>query len=223
MAEKRTVFITGVTGYMGRTLVPALLGRGHDVLGLVRAGSEKKAPSGIRIVTGDALNAATFAGEIPRGASVVHLVGVAHPSPAKAREFREIDLPSALAAVEAVKTGGAGHLVYLSVAQPAPAMKAYLAVRAEAETAIRAAGLTATFLRPWYVLGPGHRWPLALIPFYWLAERFPPTREGARRLGLVTLAQMVNALVEAVENPPSGIRIVDVPAIRAAAPWESVD
>ncbi len=40
------------------------------------------------------------------------------------------------------------------------------------------------------------------------------TRETARRLGLVTLAQMVDALVWAVEHPPEGVRIVDVPAIR---------
>ena len=216
MAEKPPIFITGVTGYMGRALVPVLLGRGHEVVGLVRAGSEAKAPDGIRIVAGDALESVTFARQIPPGATVVHLVGVAHPSPAKARQFREIDLRSAHAVVEACRDARVPHLVYLSVAQPAPAMKAYIAVRAEAEAAIRAAGLTATFVRPWYVLGPGHRWPLVLAPFYWLAERFPPTRDGARRLGLVTLAQMVNALVEAIETPPAALRIVDVPAIRAA-------
>jgi ABC-type transport system involved in cytochrome c biogenesis permease subunit len=66
------------------------------------------------------------------------------------------------------------------------------------------------------VLGPGHRWPYVLLPAYWLFERFPPTSEGARRLGLVTLAQMVAALVHAVENPVRGIRIVGVPGIRAA-------
>jgi hypothetical protein len=39
-------------------------------------------------------------------------------------------------------------------------------------------------------------------------------RETARRLGLVTLAQMAAALVRAVENPVSGIRVVEVPDIR---------
>lgn len=55
-----------------------------------------------------------------------------------------------------------------------------------------------------------------LLPFYWLCERLPATREGASRLGLVTLEQMVNALVAAIENPSQGIRIVDVPKIRQA-------
>jgi uncharacterized protein YbjT (DUF2867 family) len=94
-------------------------------------------------------------------------------------------------------------------------MRDYVAVRAHCEALIRDSGITATFLRPWYVLGPGHRWPYALLPFYWLCERLPFTREGAQRLGLVTLAQMLNALVWAVEHPPTGVQVLDVPRIRA--------
>lgn len=93
-------------------------------------------------------------------------------------------------------------------------MKAYLAVRAEVEAALRASGLNATILRPWYVLGPGHRWPYLLLPVYWLMERLPSTRDSARRLGLVTLPQMLQTLVRAVETPAAGIRIWGVPQIR---------
>ena len=75
-------------------------------------------------------------------------------------------------------------------------------------------GMNATILRPWYVLGPGHRWPYLLLPMYWLCELLPPTRKGARRLGLITLAQMLSALIHAVENPAAGIRIIEVPEIR---------
>jgi hypothetical protein len=64
------------------------------------------------------------------------------------------------------------------------------------------------------VLGPGHLWPYALIPLYALFGRIPATSATARRLGLVTLAQMTNALVWAVENPPAATRVFDVPAIR---------
>lgn len=85
------------------------------------------------------------------------------------------------------------------------------------ESYVRASGMKATFVRPWYVLGPGHRWPYALLPVYWIAELLPGTRESARRLGLVTIAQMLNALVWAVENPPEGVRILDVPKIRELA------
>ena len=109
---------------------------------------------------------------------------------------------------------------FVSVAQPAPVMRAYLAVRAEGEAALAASGLTATVLRPGYVLGPGHWWPLVLVPLYAIARLIPVTRSGAERLGLVRLDQMVGALVRAVERPPAPgtLALVDVPGIRAAAP-----
>jgi len=106
------------------------------------------------------------------------------------------------------------HFIYVSVAHPAPVMKAYVEVRKECEAFIQASGLNATILRPWYVLGPGHRWPYALIPAYWILERLPGTRESAQRLGLVSLRDMVRALVAAVKNPCSGIRVYGVRDIR---------
>jgi uncharacterized protein YbjT (DUF2867 family) len=167
-------------------------------------------------VVGDALDAASYSSAVQPAETFVHLVGVAHPSPAKAEQFRSVDLASVRAGAAAAVTAGILHFVYVSVAHPAPMMRAYIAARSEGEELIRTSGLSATILRPWYVLGPCHRWPVILQPFYWLAEQFPGTREPARRLGLVTIDQMLAALVRAVENPPDGVRIVEVPQIRAA-------
>ena len=77
--------------------------------------------------------------------------------------------------------------------------------------------MKATFVRPWYVLGPGHWWPYALVPFYWIAELLSPARESARRLGLVSISQMLNALEWAVDHPPDDVQILDVPRIRELA------
>src|SRR5579859_4268892 len=216
-SERHCVFIAGGTGYMGQRLIPRLVARGHAVRALVRAGSETKLPADCTPVLGNALDGASYESQIAPADTFVQLVGVAHPGPAKAEEFRKIDLPSGLGAVAAAKAAGIRHFVYLSVAHPAPMMHAYIAVRSECESAIGAAGLNATILRPWYVLGPGHRWPYLLLPMYWLMEHIPSQRETALRLGLVTLPQMLNALVAAVEDPAQGIKIVDVPAIRAAS------
>jgi hypothetical protein len=49
---------------------------------------------------------------------------------------------------------------------------------------------------------------------YWLMEKIPATRESAQRLGLVTIEQMVGALVRSVENPAQGVRILSVQEIR---------
>ena len=67
------------------------------------------------------------------------------------------------------------------------------------------------------MLGPGHRWPLLLVPVYAVLRRIPATRETAERLGLVTREAMIAALVRAVETPPmGGVRILEVPDIRRA-------
>lgn len=211
----RVVFVAGATGYIGRHLIPQLLQRDHTVRALVRSGSESRLASGCTAVVGDALDASTFDRHIPPAETFVQLVGVPHPGPGKADQFRRIDGVSVAASVKAARGRNIRHFVYVSVAQPAPVMRAYQAVRAEGERMIRESGMHATILRPWYVLGPGHRWPLLLLPAYGILELIPSMREGARRLGLVTINQMIDALVASIENPSSGVRIIEVPEIRA--------
>ena len=216
--RSRDVLVTGGTGYVGRPLAVALSARGHRVATLARPSSLARVAAG-QAITGDALDAASIRRALPRGATLVHLVGTPHPSPAKAASFVTVDLASIQASVAAAVAAGVAHLVYVSFAHPAPVMQAYIDARVRGEAAIADAGLTASILRPWYVLGPGHRWPLVLVPFSLLAEAFPPTRAAARRLGFVTLGEIVDALVAEVENPPPAgtQRIVDVPAIRRAS------
>lgn len=209
------VFMTGATGYVGSRLAAALVGRGHPVKALARPASISRIPDGCEPVAGDALHGLSYAGSIAPSHTFVHLVGVSHPSPAKAEDFLKVDLASVDAAVAAALVANISHFVYVSVAHPAPVMKAYVATRQKAEAIIRASGMAATFVRPWYVLGPGHRWPYALLPMYALLRMIPAMRQGAERLGLVTIGQMVAALVHAVEDPvDGGVRIIDVPAIR---------
>jgi uncharacterized protein YbjT (DUF2867 family) len=209
------VFLTGATGYLGRHLIPELLGRGHTVRALVRSSSVAKLAQGAEPVIGDALNAWSFAHLVAPSDTFVQLVGVAHPSPAKAEAFRSVDLASIRESVRTVSGSTIRHFVYLSVAMPAPAMKAYVAVRAEGEQLVRDTGVAATFIRPWYVLGPGHRWPYAVLPAYWIWSLFD--RDTSARLYPVKLAQVVRAVVDAIENPPNGVRVIEAPEMRASA------
>ena len=212
--KTRRVFVTGATGYLGARLIPLLLERGHQVTALARPESVRKVPTGCQIVVGNPLESGTFVEQVWGADTFVQLVGVPKPAPWKRPQFRAIDGPSAMAAIRAAREAGVPHVVYVSVAHPAPVMRDYIAVRSECEPAIAAAGLVATILRPWYILGPGHWWPLALQPVYRLMGQFPGTRAAALRLGLVTIHEMLMTMLWAIEQPPSGSRVIEVPEIR---------
>jgi uncharacterized protein YbjT (DUF2867 family) len=195
-------------------MIPALQLRGHQVRALVRPGSEKKLPPNVETVQAQPLVADSYTDRISPADTFVHLIGTPNPSPAKAKQFAEIDLVSAEVATRAANDAGVRHFIYLSIAQPAPMMQAYISVRQRGEAILRETGIPLTLVRPWYVLGPGHWWPYAIIPLYWVMQILPSTRDTARRLGLVTIGQMLNSLVWAVEHPPEQLRSLGVPEIR---------
>ena len=209
------VFITGGTGYIGKRLIRKLVSLGYDVTALVRKGSENKLPAGIRTIIADPFDAPTFQQWIPAQAVFVQLLGVSHPSPRKKNLFRTIDLQSAKTSADAAATAQISHFVYVSVAMTASRiMKDFQEVRKEGEAYILSKNLPCTFIRPWYVVGPGHWWPLFLLPFYGIAELVPAWRPKARTFALVTINQLVNTLLATIQSAPQKLRIVEIQQIR---------
>lgn len=211
----RQVLVVGGTGYIGRHLIEKLCADGYHVTSVARPGSSAKLPAGCDVITGNTLDSRTYQDQVPRGSTFVHLVGTPHPAPWKAAEFRSIDLASLEQSLAAGRRAAVEHFVFISVAHPAPVMKAFIEIRMKCEQRIRESGLNATILRPWYVLGPGHYWPYVLAPIYKVLETIPATRESAVRLGMVTRPQMVNALAAAITSNGIGIRVLETAEIRS--------
>ena len=210
-----TVFITGGTGYMGTRLIKRLLTKQFEVIALVRKGSEHKVPAGAKAITGDPFDAASFQQYIPTGSVFVQLLRVAHPSPKKATQFREIDLRSVKASADAAAASGVSHFIYVSVSMaPSSLMYAYQSVRKEGEEYCLGKKINCTFIRPWYVIGPGHWWPLLLLPVYGIAELIPSWRKKARSMALVSIKQMLNTLEKAITTEPQQLNIYEIKNIR---------
>ena len=94
-------------------------------------------------------------------------------------------------------------------------MKDFQQCRAEGEAAIRATEIPATFIRPQYVAGPQHYWPRLFQPLFTILEWIPATSQKAKALRLVSLKQMLHALLYAIENiPTQGLHIIEIDAIR---------
>lgn len=213
--NKRAVFITGATGYIGTRLIRRLTKKGYHVLALVRQGSEQKVPPGAEVIIGNPFDAKTFQSTIPRGCTFVQLLGVAHPSPKKAQQFTEIDLRSLKASADAAATAGVNHFIYMSVAMaPVKLMQAYQQVRKEGEQYCLAKNFNCSFIRPWYVLGPGHWWPLLLLPVYGIGEFAPSWKKKTRAVALVTIGQILRTLVSVIEEDPSPHRILEIKDMR---------
>lgn len=210
----QNVFITGGTGYLGTRLIKALQNGDYNILALVRKGSESKLPKGCDWVEGNALDASSYRDNIQPLSIFVHLVGVAHPSPSKKEQFKAIDLVSIQEAVKAAVYADVEHFIYLSVSMyPTKIMKDFQQVRAEGEQLLTNSGLRISFMRPWYVLGQGHWWPILLKPLFFIAK-LAGKKEAAENLDTVTLQQMIRALVYAVENQPATIVVYDVQRIK---------
>jgi len=210
------VFITGGTGYIGKRLIKILLKEGAKVTALVREQSVNKLPAGCLPVIANPFNPASYVNSIPAGSTFVHLLGVSHPGPKKKLLFYSVDLASLKASVDAAKQAGAKHFVYVSVAQyPTKVMADYQEARRQGEAAVAESGMTYTFIRPWYVVGPGHYWPLLFNPLFKLLELIPATSVQAKSLALVSLKQMLLTLRNVVLNAPvAGKNIIEIADIK---------
>ncbi len=212
----QSIFITGGTGYLGKRLIPLLLQQGYIVSALVRKQSLHKLPAGCIPVVADPFSATSYVTGIPPNSIFIHLLGVSHPGPKKKLLFYSVDLASVKIAVEAAKQAGVVHFIYVSVAQyPTKIMESYQDARAQGEKAILLSGIKSTFIRPWYIVGPGHYWPVLMQPFFKLMEYIPATAEKAKSLALVPLRKMLLALQLAVHQLPEGpVRIVEIADIK---------
>src|SRR5687768_15268160 len=142
MGGPARVFVAGGTGYLGRAAAPLLLARGHRLAMLVRPGSEGRVTPGAEVVTGDALDPAAYSHGTED--TLLLLVGTPHPAPWKAAQFEAVDFAAGRAAATALASRPARHVVYLSVAHPAPSMHAYWRVRERVEALLAATGVPAT-------------------------------------------------------------------------------
>ncbi|MFZ1321880.1 MAG: NAD(P)H-binding protein [Ignavibacteria bacterium] len=154
--QKPKIFITGGTGYIGKSVINKLLENDFEVTALIRNTSKNNLSEKCKTVYGDALDSRTYQDKILPNDTFIHLVGVSHPGPQKYKEFRSIDLVSIEQAIKASEHSGIKNFIYLSVANPAPIMKEYIKIRLKGEELLSASDMNCSIIRPWYVIGPGH-------------------------------------------------------------------
>ncbi|MGR9373158.1 NmrA/HSCARG family protein [Rhizobium leguminosarum] len=113
MSNTRSVLVTGATGQQGGAVVRALIARGHRVKAISRRpesdGAKRLAAAGVEVVAGNLDDGASVA-TAAEGVDAMFLMGNSYEAGTDA-ETRQ-----GIAAADAAKAAGIGHLIYSSVA-----------------------------------------------------------------------------------------------------------
>lgn len=134
MAESKRVLVTGGTGRLGRALVPRLLDAGHRVRVLTR---KTRAPAAHEWVTGDLRTRGGPAGAVAGVDTIVHL----------ATTNGKGDVAATGNLIEAARTVGVPHLVYVSIVGIKNVEFGYYRAKLACERLVEESGLPWTILR----------------------------------------------------------------------------
>jgi dihydroflavonol-4-reductase len=211
----RRVVLTGATGFIGRHVSAHLVGRGIDVIAVVRPESTHAAPAGVTVVRAP-LAAAALREAFKGAGSVVHLAGVVNALDSDI--YTAVNVEGTRAVAEAADAAGARliHVSSLAAAGPAsaaaprgeddppnPSTPYGRSKLASEEIVTRTAGLAWTILRPAAVYGPGDR---AMLPLFRLANRgiLPLVGQPGAAYTLVHVSDVVRAVDAALDAPAPG-------------------
>ena len=133
-----TLLVTGATGLLGRRLCRALTADGHTVRALSRTASESPIP-GTETVVGDLSTGAGLAQAAAETSAIVHCAS-------DPRNPRAVDVDGTERLLDAARTAGRPHVVYISIVGIDHLPTAYYRSKLVAERTIEQSGL------PWSVL-----------------------------------------------------------------------
>jgi len=206
------VFVTGGAGFVGSSVISAILARGHLVHALINNRPLARGDDRITVFKGDLFDRAVLDSAMAGCDAVVHLVGIIVEKPGRGITFDRIHYQGTASVVDAAKAAGIRRYIQMSaLGASAQAQSAYHRTKFKAEEYVRASGLDWTILRPSLIYGPGgdftkmeEGWarrtaiPFLFMPYF-----------GAGLLGLgrrskiqpIFVQDVARAFAEALEKP----------------------
>ncbi len=146
--QKLRVLVLGATGTIGRATVPAIAGRGHEVVCLVRAGSKITAPAGVTVRHGDVRDPQSFRRDGFAGEKFDAIVSCLASRTGAPVDAWAIDHGANLNALEAAKEAGVKHFVLLSAICVQRPLLEFQKAKLAFERALMQSGLDFTIVRP---------------------------------------------------------------------------
>ncbi|MFL5760157.1 MAG: complex I NDUFA9 subunit family protein [Thermomicrobiales bacterium] len=194
------ILITGGTGFVGGSLVPALAGRPLRLLVRDPSSSPIKASPAIEIVQGDVTDLTSLA-EAARGCdTVIHLVAIIEER--DGATFDRIIREGTVNMVEAAKSASVKRFVNMSAlgASDRPGFD-YMRAKWRAEEAVKSSGLDWTIVRPSVIFGPGDGFVNALAGVVRGFPVVPVVGDGKTRFQPVSVRDVADAFAAIVDDP----------------------
>jgi nucleoside-diphosphate-sugar epimerase len=203
------IALTGATGFVGRTLVSALLAKRHQVSALVRDMAKANLPVQLRLVQGDLQNGAAL-DDLTNGAEVViHVAGAT--GALRRSDFFVANEKGSRAIAEAAARNGVRRFVHISsLAAREPELSIYGASKRAGEAAVETfkAKVSVVILRPPAVYGPGDRGTLPLLRSLTQSFALIPSSNRSR-FSLIYVGDLARIIIEAAGTTRTGVVELD--------------
>jgi len=209
--SKKSILVTGATGYIGGRLIPQLLSRGYDVRCLVRDPNRLRGrgwESQVEIVAGDVLDRESLGPALAGCRSAYYLV---HSMAGGTGSFRDRDLRAAQNFAAAAGEVGLERLIYLGgLGRRDEQPSKHLSSRHEVGEILRAGTVPTTELRAAMIIGSGSasfemlrslvkRLPVMVCP-RWVSNRTQP----------ISIRNVLAYLVGCLETPATAGQVFDI-------------
>jgi NADH dehydrogenase len=203
------VFVTGATGFVGKSVVRTLLAKGYTPVCLVRSPSKLRKlfsdvdPSRLVAVVGDLSDRKALQQAADLSQAAIHLVGIIIARPLRGQTFTRVHVSGTKNVLAAVTSAGINRYVHMSALGSRPGAHAkYHQTKWEAEELVRASGLNWTIFRPSVVHGPDgefmqlmKRFMCGLIP-----PIIPYFGSGDAKIQPVSVKDVAHCFVSAIET-----------------------
>jgi uncharacterized protein YbjT (DUF2867 family) len=207
------VFVTGATGFVGRSVIQALRSDGYVVRCLVRRGSERdlRGLEAVERVEGDILVRRGLEEGIAGCQAVVHLVGIIRERPEVGTTFEMVHTQGTINVLEAAMAAGVRRLLHMSALGSRPGARArYHQTKWAAEEAVRASGLAWTIFRPSIIYGRGDEFVTMLARMVKRSPVVPVIGSGRQRLQPVPVEHVAEGFARALVLPATEKHVYEV-------------
>lgn len=207
------VFVTGGTGFVGRSVVNKLIEYGHAAVLLVRSQHSlehlESCASRLDFVIGSIQDIAILKKGISGCDAVIHLVGIIRE--VGSNTFKSVHYEGAKNVIEASRSAGIKRFIHMSAEGTKPSSPSnYHKTKFMAEEHLKSSGLNYTIFRPAMLFGTGDKNFNVLADLIRKAPFIPVIGDGNYKWQPVGVKNVADLFVLSLENPKAERKTYEV-------------